>query len=761
MSLAPGTQIGPYEVIGLLGEGGMGQVYRGRDPRLGRDIAIKILQADSSRDKEAMGRFEREARAVASLSHPNVIAVYDFGDFDGTFFVVTELLEGKTLRDRMLESSVAWRKAVDIGAEIAEGLAAAHARSIVHRDLKPENIFITEDGRVKILDFGLAQTDPLLTSRNETVIPTTKWFQTHPGTVVGTLGYMAPEQLRGEAVDGTADIFSLGCILFEMVTTKRPFQRPSGAATIAAILNEDIARDDLRGAVPFDVQRIIEGCLEKNPAIRFQSSRDLALTLRAISSSVSISDSPLLSSITRPPRRSKAIDSIAVLPIVNATADASSDYLSDGITEGIINKLSQLPKLKVMARSTVFRYKGRESDAQTIGRELRVRAVLSGRLQHVGDRFIVSVELVDSLDGSQLWGETYNRPMSDLLQLQEEMSREIAEALRLRLTGAEKKKLRKRQTENSAAYQLYLKGRYQWNKRTEESLKRGIALFREAIDTDPSFASAHAGLADSFVTLATNIPLPPHEAMPKAKAAAMKALEIDDTLAEAWASLAAVKMWFDWDWEEAERAYKRAIELNPSYATAHDGYAMLLCERGRFDEAIEQITRAGDLDPLSLIIAVHAGWPFYFARDYESAIRRFRKALELDENFIPAHGWLGMALGQQHRYTEALDAFQRALEVDRVPILMAMLGHTHAIAGHRAQAEEVLTALEYESQSRYISAYDMAVIHAGLDDTAAALRELARAYEERSAWMVFVEVDPRLDSLRDEHSFKELVARMH
>jgi len=292
-------------------------------------------------------------------------------------------------------------------------------------------------------------------------------------------------------------------------------------------------------------------------------------------------------------------------------------------------------------------------------------------------------------------------------------------------------------------------------------LKRGIALFREAIDTDPSFASAYTGLADSFVTLGTNIPLPPHDAMPKAKAAAMKAIEIDDSHAEAWASLAAVKMWFDWDWEEAERAYRRAIELNPNYALAHDGYAMLLCQRGRFDEAIEQITRASDLDPLSLIIAVHAGWPFYFARDYESAIRRFRKALELDENFIPAHGWLGMALGQQHRYTEALEAFRRALEVDRIPILMAMLGHTHAIAGHSAQAQEVLTALEYEAQSRYISPYDLAVIHAGLGDNGAALRELERAFEDRSAWLVFLNVDPRLDSLRDEPAFREIAARLH
>ena len=760
MTLSAGTRIGPYEVITLLGEGGMGQVYRGRDPRLGRDIAIKVLPKESWHDAEAKARFEREARAVASLSHPNVIAVFDFGEEDGTFYVITELLEGNTLRERILESNVPWRKAVEVGAEIAEGLAAAHARSIVHRDLKPENVFLTSDGRVKILDFGLAQTDPLLASRDEKVIPTTKGFQTHPGTALGTLGYMAQEQLRREAVDGTADIFSLGCILFEMVTSKRPFQRPSGAATIAAILNEDIARDDLRDLVPFDVQRIIEGCLEKNPSIRFQSSRDLALTLRAISSSTSFTESDLLTSLTKPKRKSKAIDSIAVLPFTNATNDANAEYLSDGITEGIINKLSQLPKLKVMARSTAFRYKGRDADAQTVGRELRVRAVLSGRLQHVGDRFIVNVELVDSLDGSQIWGETYNSAIADLLKVQEDMSSEIAEALRLKLTGAEKKKLRKRHTENSEAYQLYLKGRYQWNKRTEESLKRGIALFREAIDSDPSFASAYSGLADSFVTLATNIPLPPHEAMPKAKAAAMKAIEIDDSHAEAWASLAAVKMWFDWDWREAETAYKRAIELNPNYATAHDGYAMLLAARGRFDEAVEQITRASDLDPLSLIIAVHSGWPHYFARDYDAANHRFRKALELDEKFIPAQGWLGMALGQQQRYTEAIDSFQRALEVDRVPILMAMLGHTHAIAGHREQTEEVLTALEYESQSSYISPYDLAVIHAGLGNTEAALRELARAYEDRSAWMVFLAVDPRLDPLRGEAAFKEIAARL-
>jgi serine/threonine protein kinase/Flp pilus assembly protein TadD len=760
--IAAGTRIGPYEVIGLLGEGGMGQVYRARDPRLGRDIAIKVLTQDSAHDADAIGRFEREARAVAALSHPNILAIHDFGDHDGTFFVVTELLEGRTLRKRIDESPLNWRKAVDVGAEIAEGLAAAHAKAIVHRDLKPENIFLTADGRVKILDFGLAQHDPVLAAQqDEGDLPTAKWFQTDPGTVIGTLGYMSPEQLRGEVVDPTADIFSLGCILFEMVTARKPFHRQSGAATIAAILKEDLPRDELSAAVPPEVQRIIEGCVEKQPGARFQSARDLSLTLRAIGSSSSIMKSPLIEQMTRRRKRGSSIDSIAVLPFRNVTNDPNAEYLSDGITEGIINKLSQLPKLKVMARSTAFRYKNRDADAQAVGRELRVRAVLSGRLQQLGERLLISVELVDSLDGSQLWGETYNRELADLVQLQEEMSREIAEKLRLKLTGAEKKKLRKRTTENTEAYQLYLKGRYHWNKRTEESLKRGIGFFRDAIESDPSFASAYAGLADSFVTLATNVPLPPQDTMPKAKAAAQRAIEIDEGLAEAWASLGAVRWWYDWDWEGAEQAYRKAIELNPNYATAHDGYAMLLCARGRFDEAIEQNTRASDLDPLSLIIGVHAGWPFYFARDYESAVRRFRKALELDEHFIPAHGWLGMALGQQRRYEEAVEAFRRALEVERAPILLAMLGHTYAIAGHEAEAQRMLSILHDEQDSRYISPYDLAIIHAGLGETDEAMRELQRAHEDHSAWMVFLEVDPRLDGLREQVEFRKLISRLH
>jgi serine/threonine-protein kinase len=759
--LAAGSQIGPYEVVSLLGEGGMGEVYRARDPRLGRDIAIKVLAMHSSDDAESIARFEREARAVASLQHPNILSIYDFGKHGSTFFVVTELLEGKTLRDELRDMPLSWRRATELGAEIAEGLAAAHAKAIVHRDLKPENIFLTLDGRVKILDFGLAQADPFLTQSDEAEaeVPTRKWFQTDPGTIIGTLGYMSPEQLRGEVVDGTADIFSLGCILYEMLTSKRPFQRASGAATIAAILKDDIPRDELTAAAPPEMQRIIEGCVEKSRSSRFQSARDLSLTLRALGSGSIAIKSDLFASLTRPRRRSKAIDSVAVLPLKNTTSDPESEYLSDGITDGIINQLSQLPKLKVMARSTVFRYKGRDVDPQSVGRELRVRGVLTGRLQHVGNRLIIAVELVDANDGSQIWGETYNRQLADLVQLQDEMSREIAEKLRIKLTGAEKKKLRKKQTENTEAYQLYLKGRFQWNKRTEESLRKGIALFNQAIESDPAFAAAYAGLADSYITLATNVPLPPREAMPKAKAAATRAIEIDEGLADAWTSLAGIRLWYEWDWEGAETAYRRAIELNPNYATAHDGYSMLLCARGRFDEAIGQISKAGDLDPLSRIIAVHAGWPFYFARDYESAIRRFRKALELDENFIPAHGWLGMALGQQGRFDESLEAFRRAIAVERTPILVAMLGHTYAISGNRVEAENVLDVLLEEAKNRYISPYDMAVIHVGLGDRQAALRELAAAHEDRSVWMIFLDVDPRLDSLRGEPEFGRMSTR--
>jgi serine/threonine-protein kinase len=752
--LPAGSKVGPYEVISLLGEGGMGQVYRGRDPRLGRDIAIKILARDAARDSEAIARLEREARAIASLSHPNILAVHDVGREAGDFYLVTELLEGQTLRDEIRASSLGWRRAVEVGAAVAEGLAAAHAKSIVHRDLKPENVFITADGRVKILDFGLAQTDPMLMQRDETEIPTTKWFQTQPGTVIGTLGYMSPEQLRGEAVDPTADIFSLGCMLYEMVTSRRPFHRDSGAATIAAILKDSLPSEGLTGVVPAEFQRIIEGCVEKSASQRFQSARDLALTLRAIASSTAIENNSLLRTITRR-RTSKAIDSLAVLPLANTVADA--DYLSDGITEGLINRLSQLPKLKVMARSTVFRYKNRDIDALAVGRELRVRGILTGSVKASGDRLQISIELVDTSDGSQVWGESYTRPLSDIAKVTDDISREIAEALRVRLTGAEKKRLRKRTTDNSEAYQLYLKGRYHWNKRTGDGLRKGISFFRDAIESDPSFASAYAGMADCFITLGTNIPLPPRETMPKAKAAALKAIEIDEHLAEPWASLGAVRWWFEGDWEGAEEAYQRSIELNPNYASAHDGYAMLLSARGRFAPAVEEINQACELDPLSLIFAVHAGWPLYFARDYESAIRRFRKALELDEHFIPAHGWLGMALGQQHRYAESIDAFHRALEVERISILKAMLAHTYAIAGQSTQAEALLEELERDKRERYISPYDIAVVHAGLGDSSRALEHLRAAVEDRSAWLVFLEVDPRLDRLRDLPAFRELV----
>jgi serine/threonine protein kinase len=458
--IAPGTRIGPYEVVSLLGEGGMGEVYRGRDPRLGREVAITVLTQDSARDSDAMARFEREARAVASLSHPNILAIFDLGQHEGTRYVVTELLEGETLRERIQDKPMNWRKSVEIGAEIAEGLAAAHSRSVVHRDLKPENIFLTHDGRVKILDFGLAQVDPFLVSGDQANLPTTR-FKTGPGTVSGTLGYMAPEPLRGEAVEPSADIFSLGCLLFEMVTARKPFLRSSGAATIAAILKEDIPRESLSDVVPLELQRIIQGCVEKVPVDRFQSARDLALTLRAIGSSSSVISGLLNEVERRPARRSKSIDSIAVLPFQNVGNDPETEYLSEGITEGIINRLSRLPKLKVMARSTVFRYKNREGDAQAVGRELRVRAVVTGRLQQVSGRLVINVELVDAIDGAQLWGERYNRELADLMQLQDEMSREVAEKLRLKLTGAEKKRLRKRSTENTAAYQLYLRGRHQ------------------------------------------------------------------------------------------------------------------------------------------------------------------------------------------------------------------------------------------------------------------------------------------------------------
>ena len=486
MPLTPGTRLGPYEILSQLGAGGMGEVYRARDSRLERDVAIKVLPVHLAKDPDALARFEREAKAVAALSHPNILAIHDFGNDQGVSFTVTELLEGETIRGRLAQSPVPWRKAVEIGIATAEGLSAAHSKNIIHRDLKPENIFLTTDARVKILDFGLARVGAPLSNT-----PAAADAMTEPGTIMGTVDYMSPEQVRGVTAEATSDIFSLGAVLYEMICGQKVFSRGSAAETMSAILHEEPRQISRSGkSVPLELERVIHHCLEKNPQERFQSARDLAFALKATLTESGISKAAA-------PRAKKAIDSLAVLPFSNAGNDPNLDYLSDGITENLINNLSQLPKLRIVPRSIVFRYKGRDVDPQAVGRELGVRALLTGRVALRGDMLNIQTELVNVEEQSQLWGQQYNRKFSDIFAVQEEISNEICEKLRVQLSGEQKKRLTKRHTENTEAYQLYLKGRYYWNRRNPEWVNKGIEYFRQAIEKDPLFAPAYAGMADS------------------------------------------------------------------------------------------------------------------------------------------------------------------------------------------------------------------------------------------------------------------------
>jgi len=601
-------------------------------------------------------------------------------------------------------------------------------------------------GPIRAFHFGLAQWHRPSPLGEQAEQPTVS----DPGSILGTVGYMSPEQVRGDSVDAASDIFSLGCVLYEMIAGERAFGRRTAAESLAAILKEDPPALAGPGKpAPPELDRLLTHCLEKNAGERFQSARDLAFRFREILG-------------PRDPGLGKVKDSLAVLPFVNAGGDPDADYFSDGITESIINNLSQLGRLRVTARTTVFRYKGREAEPQAIGRELNVRTVLTGKVVHRGDRLRIQADLVDVTDGSQLWGQRYNRQVSDIFEIEEEIAREISETLQVRLTGEEQKRLTRRHTESTEAYHLYLKGRHYWDKRTPQSFQKAIEHFQKAIDRDPGYTLAYAGLADSFNMLGWYGILSPAESFPKAKTAATRALRIDETLAEAHASLGFAKAYHDWDWAGSERELGRAIELNPDYPTAHQWFAQYLGLTGRTKEALAEIRRAQELDPLSLVIYATAGVILFWARQYDPAIEQCRKVLDLNPNFPIAHVWLGMTYEQKGNYEEAIRELEKSVELfEREPIALGALAHAYARSGKRGEAQKALEELNQLRQRRYVSAYDMAVIHAGLGETDQSWAWLEKACEERSSWMAhFYKRDPRLDGLRPDPRYKDLLRRM-
>ncbi len=785
-----GRTLGHYRLHSLLGAGGMGEVYRARDLRLDRDVAVKILPEHLADNAEALRRFEREAKAVAALSHPNILAIHDFGAEQGVSYAVMELLEGETLRGRLRNGALAWREAVEIGLAVAEGLATAHAKGIIHRDLKPENIFLTSAGLttagvVKILDFGIARVKRVVlpgTATPSATAPET----TRPGLVIGTLGYMSPEQVRGEEADAPSDIFSLGCVLYEMLSGERPFARAIGVELIAAIL--DAEPPALAGSgkkLPAELERIIRHCLQKNADVRYQAARALASDLRAVlGASGQRLSAPLLArrrlrtaallagtlllfvvlalALYLFARREQTLDSLAVLPLVNASSDEQTEILSEGISESLINSLSQLPQLKrVIARSTVARYKGKEIDPGKVGQELNVRALLIGKMIRRGDDLIIETELVNTADGARLWGGQYPLRLADVLAVQTEIARQISEKLRLRLTGEQRQRLTKHQTENAEAYKLYLWGRHHSNRHDTEGWKKGIEYMNQAVALDPAYALAYAGLAAAYYE-ASSVFLPASEAMPKVVAAARQALLLDETLAEAHTALAQYSAQYEWNWAEAEKEYRRALELNPSYATAHQYYGFYLTEQGRLEEALVAMTEARKLDPLTPYISANLAWIHYLARRPDEALAQNKRLVEAEPKFAVAHYGLGLNYQQKGMIEEAIVEFEQARSLDpENPFLLALLGQAYAISGKQDDARRMLAALQERAKHRLTDPFNNALIYVGLGEKDQVFAWLEKAYDFRSEGLLTLKVEPLYDSLRADPRFTDLLRRMN
>jgi serine/threonine protein kinase/tetratricopeptide (TPR) repeat protein len=749
-----GRTLGHYRIVSKLGEGGMGEVYRADDERLDRDVAIKVLPESVAQDADRISRFEGEAKAVAKLDHPNILAIHDFGTDKDVTYAVTELLEGESLREVITSGGLTHSKAVEYAKSIANGLAAAHDKSIVHRDLKPENVFLTRNGRIKILDFGLAklkEPEETLTTKTPTAT-----LETSPGAIIGTIAYMAPEQVRGQSADHRSDIFALGCVFYELLTGTRPFVGKTSAETAASILKDDPPplSERVTNVLP-GLDTVVSHCLEKRPEERFQSARDLSFALQATSR---VPRGPPVGDTDSTPIRS-----IAVLPFEIVGGDEEMEYVGDGLTEGIIGKLCGLPGIdRVIARHSVFGYKGRAVNPATAGAELGVDSVLVGEVALRGDELAITAELVATPQGDRIWGDRYIRDVSGIIDIEDAISRAIAESLQLELSAADHARIAKRPTDDSEAYRLYLKGRHLWSRLTKEALDRSIELYREAISRDRRFALAHTGIADAWVSLSWNDFVSKRTAFKEALSAALAALEIDDQVAEPHVSLAMVLSYFGTDWTRAETEYLRALEINRNSADAYHQYAHLLTFLGRTEEGIEMICRAVELEPVSRIISSCCGQVHFMAGRYDEAVAYLEAAIELDPSNAGPYSWLGMVHVERRDFAGAEGAFERGLTAGSfVPRNTGALGYCYGVQGDSEKALAQLERLSKLSAETTVDPCFEAWIHAAVGDDDSAIAALERAFDQDANWLVSLKVDPFFAKLRPDPRFQDILRRMH
>ena len=799
-------RIARFRVDRLLGAGGMGEVYLAEDSTLHRKVALKLLPARFTQDAERVRRFQREARAASALNHPNIITIYDIGEHESTHYIATEYIEGQTLRDRIVAGPLSIAEVLDVAIGVANALVAAHAAGIIHRDIKPENIMLRPDGYVKVLDFGLAKLTEDIGSTRDSA----------SGAVMGTLLYISPEQARGRQPDARSDLYSLGAVIYEMITGSPPITSENLLDLAVAIASEKPIRPStVVPNVPPELDRIILKALEKNRDLRYQAARELLSDLKVLRRQLERDDDllsdphrrlsqpftstarlslPLQATtsrdlvtvgrlqiskitvaltlavvafvgalawliVTRVIYTKKPLDSIAVLPFLNASGDPNSEYLSDGISESIIDSLSGLPHLQVVARSTTFRYKGKNVDPLTVGRELHVRGVVTGRLIARGDTLVIRAALTDVDKGTQVWGQQYDRRIADVLAVQHDIAGEISNQLRMHVSGDEKKIIAKRAGGNPEAFQLYLKGRYYREKFTEESIRKSIACYQQAIELDPAYALPYAGLADSYYAL-SNIYMPPREAMPRAREAAQQALRLDDTLPQAHSSLALVLVWYDWDFANGEREFRRAISLNPTDSDAHRAFGDYLTARGQFDLAFSEKKKAEDLDPLSLQASWDVGRALYYAGRYAEAEQQAKKTLELDDRFPYTYFLLSEIALHRGRTADALALCKKAVDLGNAsPVIVGFWGYVNAIAGNRAEAEKTIAELKSRG-GKYLLPLLLARIYGGLGQNDEAMRQLEQLYQDRSESIVWLKVDSTLEPLRKDPRFLALVRRV-